>query len=450
MGRPKTFIPCYVCFKEFGSKSLTIHEPRCLERWRISNKSLPAEKRPPTPVKPADWNTSQDSICPYCQTSILTAEKDEHTLVCSAKKLRSNNNSPASKQRTMIGVVTSEFSPKKGKENKNHPNHIPVPCVVKKNAKNVAKVESKEKLNPIEKNCGAKNKDIEQQTNLQDGKTSEDIRKDGEDSSSTSKRSVRPQTKILRRPTPNLKHPVIQVDSDDSSGDSSCSSDKSKDDNPKRFKIGNESSDSTHKPKNFIIYNKNNVEKNTKKEPKERTSATMVSPSIPNPCTSCNRSQAPERLHSHAKRDSRGLMYNRKSPSLDIKMASPQKKAPELQDKPKTKSKDKSAQVQQDSKGNSVSHSASESSVASIVTKHNTLDLKKKNTQLANDDANATTSSSRKYLLDITKRCYICDEEFKVSDLLLHESQCLEVSGSFLYSPQYGGMACSFFCKVWL
>ncbi|GIX77713.1 uncharacterized protein CDAR_303331 [Caerostris darwini] len=431
MGRPKTFIPCYVCFKEFGSKSLTIHEPRCLERWRISNKSLPAEKRPPTPIKPADSNISQDSICPYCQISIPTTEKDEHTLICSAKKLRSNNNSPASKQRTMTGVVTSEFSPKKGKENKNHPNHIPVPSVVKKNAKNAAKVESKEKLNPIEKNGGSKNKDTtkEQQTNVQDSKTSEDIRKDGEDSSSTSKRSVRPQTKILRRPTPNLKHPVIQVDSDDSSGDSSCS-DKSKDDNPKRLKIGNESSDSTHKPKNFIIYNKNNVEKNTKKEPKERTSATMVSPSIPNPCTSCNRSQAPERLHSHAKRDSRGLMYNRKSPSLDIKMASPQKKAPELPDKPKTKNKDKIAEVQQDNnKGNSVSHSASESSVA----KYNTLDLKKKNTKLAIDDANATTEpySSKKYLLDITKRCYICDEEFKVSDLLLHESQCLEVSGFF-------------------
>ncbi|GBN72137.1 hypothetical protein AVEN_8341-1, partial [Araneus ventricosus] len=95
MGRPKTFIPCYVCFKEFGSKSLTIHEPRCLERWRASNKSLPAEKRTPTPVKPADWNTSQDSVCSHCRTSVPADKKSDHTSVCSAKKkLRSNNNSP--------------------------------------------------------------------------------------------------------------------------------------------------------------------------------------------------------------------------------------------------------------------------------------------------------------------------------------------------------------------
>lgn len=207
----------------------------------------------------------------------------------------------------MTGVVKSGFSsPKKGKENKNSSNHIPVPSVGKKNAQNDTKPETKD---------------------IGDKPTQEQSHYEVEEITSTSNRSVRPQTKILRRPTPNLKHPVIQMDSDDSSGDSSCS-DKSKEDNPKRLKTGNESTSSdsaSHKPKNFIIYNKNNVEKNTiKSSPKERASTNAV-PTIPNPCNSCNRSLAPERLHSHAKKDSRGLMY-RKSPSLEIKVMSPQQK----------------------------------------------------------------------------------------------------------------------------
>ncbi|GFS81144.1 uncharacterized protein NPIL_254081, partial [Nephila pilipes] len=234
MGRPKTFIPCYVCFKEFGSRSLTIHEPKCLERWRASNKSLPVDKRTPTPVKPAGWNTSQDGVCSDCQTSVTPSKRKEH--ICSAKKLRPNNNSPNPKQRTMTGVVKSDFSPKKGKENKNISNHIPVPNILRKNAKNEAKVEPKDKLDPIEKNDVVKSKDPSKKSKVQENKVPEDSTKDGEEYSSTSKRSVRPQTKILRRPTPNLKHPVIQVDSDDSSGDSTCS-DKSKDDNPKRLKM---------------------------------------------------------------------------------------------------------------------------------------------------------------------------------------------------------------------
>ncbi|GFY52834.1 uncharacterized protein TNIN_412681 [Trichonephila inaurata madagascariensis] len=423
MGRPKTFIPCYVCFKEFGSRSLTIHEPKCLERWRNSNKSLPVDKRTPTPVKSAGWNSIQDGVCSHCQASVSPSKRNEH--LCSAKKLRSSNNFT---QHAMTGVVKSDYSPKKGKENKNNSNHIPVPNVLRKNAKNEAKVEPKDKLDPIEKSNVVKSKEQSKQSKVDDSKVPEDPPKDNEESSSTSKRSVRPQTKILRRPTPNLKHPVIQVDSDDSSGDSTCS-DKIKDDNPKRLKTGSESSDSTHKPKNFIIYNKKNVEKNTKNAPKERTSATAITTSIPNPCNSCNRSQAPERLHSHAKRDARGLMYSRKSPSLDIKMSSPQKKVPEVSDKVKTRTKEsKTEQVQQNHKDSAIVHSASESSVVAVLAAKDTvLDSKDKCDEISCEESQPVVEPKMD-LLDIMKPCYICEEEFKVSNLLLHESKCLEVS----------------------
>ncbi|XP_069348874.1 zinc finger protein 474 [Eulemur rufifrons] len=49
--RPRTLI-CYICGREFGSLSLPIHEPKCLEKWKIENDRLPRELRRPLPRKP--------------------------------------------------------------------------------------------------------------------------------------------------------------------------------------------------------------------------------------------------------------------------------------------------------------------------------------------------------------------------------------------------------------
>jgi hypothetical protein len=43
---------CYICGREFGTKSLPIHEPQCLEKWKIENNKLPKERRRPMPRKP--------------------------------------------------------------------------------------------------------------------------------------------------------------------------------------------------------------------------------------------------------------------------------------------------------------------------------------------------------------------------------------------------------------
>ncbi|CAH1796449.1 unnamed protein product [Owenia fusiformis] len=45
-------IVCYICGREFGSKSISIHEPQCLEKWKVQNKQLPKEQRRPLPRKP--------------------------------------------------------------------------------------------------------------------------------------------------------------------------------------------------------------------------------------------------------------------------------------------------------------------------------------------------------------------------------------------------------------
>lgn len=317
----------------------------------------------------------------------------------------------------MTGVVKTEYSPKKGKENKNISNHIPVPSTTfRKNAKNEALTPKKEKcVGSPEVN---KNASPEKKSSKVEGAHPQKGTKEEEDSSgSTTNRSIRPQTKILRRPTPNLKHPVIQVDSDDSSGDSS-SSDKSKDDNPKRQKMGSENNQdiSSNKRKNFIMYNKYNVDKNTKNAVKERTSATIAT-SIPNPCNSCSRSQAPERLHSHARKDARGLM-NRRSPAIDVKMTSPQKKPLDntARDKVVKNKETKSippspSHSKEDDTQNTVS--APSPSVVQIENKESTSDISKLETPTED-------------FVEPLKACYVCQEEFKVSLLLLHESKCLE------------------------
>nr|XP_044987741.1 zinc finger protein 474-like [Jaculus jaculus] len=43
---------CYICGREFGSRSLAIHEPQCLEKWRVRNSHLPRRLRRPEPSRP--------------------------------------------------------------------------------------------------------------------------------------------------------------------------------------------------------------------------------------------------------------------------------------------------------------------------------------------------------------------------------------------------------------
>ncbi|KAM6187694.1 LOW QUALITY PROTEIN: zinc finger protein 474-like [Sarcoramphus papa] len=50
--RRPCFRVCYICGREFGSQSISIHEPQCLEKWRIENSQLPRHLRRAEPRKP--------------------------------------------------------------------------------------------------------------------------------------------------------------------------------------------------------------------------------------------------------------------------------------------------------------------------------------------------------------------------------------------------------------
>ena len=49
--RPGTVI-CYICGREYGSRSISIHEPQCIKKWHAENDRLPRDQRRPPPVKP--------------------------------------------------------------------------------------------------------------------------------------------------------------------------------------------------------------------------------------------------------------------------------------------------------------------------------------------------------------------------------------------------------------
>lgn len=43
---------CYICGREFGSRSIDIHEPQCMKKWQIENRKLPISERKAVPKKP--------------------------------------------------------------------------------------------------------------------------------------------------------------------------------------------------------------------------------------------------------------------------------------------------------------------------------------------------------------------------------------------------------------
>ena len=48
--QPPTVV-CYICGREYGSKSISIHEPQCLKKFELENRKLPINERKPLPKK---------------------------------------------------------------------------------------------------------------------------------------------------------------------------------------------------------------------------------------------------------------------------------------------------------------------------------------------------------------------------------------------------------------
>lgn len=50
------FIVCYCCGREFGSASVSIHIPQCLEKFDKEQEKFPASQRKNRPLPPSDWD----------------------------------------------------------------------------------------------------------------------------------------------------------------------------------------------------------------------------------------------------------------------------------------------------------------------------------------------------------------------------------------------------------
>ncbi|KAB0397751.1 hypothetical protein E2I00_016484, partial [Balaenoptera physalus] len=101
---PPTVV-CYICGREYGTKSIFIHEPQCLKKWHNENNLLPKELRRPEPKKPevrtitakgfydldalneAAWKSAQSQLvpCNICGRTFLPDRLIVHQRSCKPK-----------------------------------------------------------------------------------------------------------------------------------------------------------------------------------------------------------------------------------------------------------------------------------------------------------------------------------------------------------------------------
>ncbi|KAM6469148.1 zinc finger protein 475 isoform 1-T1 [Liasis olivaceus] len=115
---------CYICGKEFGSQSLPIHEPKCLEKWHIENDRLPKHLRRAPPIKPqalpgkscgivaeneaaAQSYQAQLRPCQNCGRTFLPDRLLVHQRSCKAKSSPDSSNYSSSKLPTSTGYGPS-------------------------------------------------------------------------------------------------------------------------------------------------------------------------------------------------------------------------------------------------------------------------------------------------------------------------------------------------------
>uniref|UniRef100_K7FU58 C2HC/C3H-type domain-containing protein n=1 Tax=Pelodiscus sinensis TaxID=13735 RepID=K7FU58_PELSI len=92
--RPPTVV-CYICGREFGTKSISIHEPQCLKKWHNENDMLPKHLRRPEPKKPEQLpqlyksstfpEQSQLVPCDICGRTFLPDRLIVHQRSCKPK-----------------------------------------------------------------------------------------------------------------------------------------------------------------------------------------------------------------------------------------------------------------------------------------------------------------------------------------------------------------------------
>ncbi|KAH9548921.1 hypothetical protein CY35_11G112500 [Sphagnum magellanicum] len=103
--RPRMLV-CYLCGREFGSKSLPIHIPQCQKKWMIEEEKNPPKERRPMPQPPPlekalrsgdsraidEFNSEAFAAyeqtleqCPHCQRTFVPKAFKHHQKACTAR-----------------------------------------------------------------------------------------------------------------------------------------------------------------------------------------------------------------------------------------------------------------------------------------------------------------------------------------------------------------------------
>lgn len=102
---------CYICGREFGTRSIGIHIPNCEKKWETEQKKLPKSQRRPVPTRPDqfdrvisgemksseiqnynekafdDFNSKALEECSICHRTFLPRPLEIHRKSCKPKDL---------------------------------------------------------------------------------------------------------------------------------------------------------------------------------------------------------------------------------------------------------------------------------------------------------------------------------------------------------------------------
>eukprot|EP00092_Neocalanus_flemingeri_P002571 GFUD01002753.1.p1 GENE.GFUD01002753.1~~GFUD01002753.1.p1 ORF type:complete len:217 (-),score=49.05 GFUD01002753.1:29-679(-) len=110
-------VSCYLCGRDFGSRSIAIHVPNCAKRWEDEQRILPKSQRRPLPPGPDNldrvmagqldgeelktfnrsavkqWNEAVLVSCSHCKRTFLPGKLAKHQKACTKDKPMGNPNS---------------------------------------------------------------------------------------------------------------------------------------------------------------------------------------------------------------------------------------------------------------------------------------------------------------------------------------------------------------------